>query len=219
MITFAPTESPTLADAVTSAIRTAIIEGSLKPGERLLENNIAAQMRLSRGPVREALRLLEKEGLVTRVPRKGSCVTALTRDDVEELYSFRSALEGFGIRRAMQYVRPEDIARLTDMVARIRQILRTENAPAKNDLTLQFHREIIMLSRHRRLLEAWTNIGRQVWLCSALATRMHLSLAPQILTHEDILLALKSGDVDQAERTIREHILATGRAVLDRFGK
>jgi DNA-binding GntR family transcriptional regulator len=216
-VVFAPTENATLTDTAAEAIRTAIINGALKPGARLSETFIANQMQLSRGPVREALRLLEKEGLVIRTPRKGSCVVTLTAGDIEELYSFRGLLEGFAIRRAMQYMGRDDIERFRTLVKRIKGALNTDDPRKENDLTLRFHREILVLSRHRRLLEAWTTIGHQVWLCSALASHMRLPLASSTLTHEDILEALQRGDPDAAEQTIRDHIAATGRAVLARF--
>jgi DNA-binding GntR family transcriptional regulator len=214
---FVPPQASSLTDAVAEAIRNAILAGSLEPGARLVEVSIAQQMRMSRGPVREALRLLEKEGLVARVPRKGTCVASLTVEDVEEIYSFRSVIEGFGIRRAIQYVTAQDIDRIRALVEQIKQVLASDDRRTKNDLTLQVHREICKLSRHKRLLDAWTTIGQQIWLCSAIATHMDLPLPREMLTHEDLLEALESNDPDFAERTIEEHILATGQAVLARF--
>jgi DNA-binding GntR family transcriptional regulator len=216
-LVFAPTDSAPLSDIAAATIRDAIVNGSLKPGARLSETEIASQMRLSRGPVREALRLLEKEGLVVRTPRKGSCVVALTTDDIEELYSFRSLLEGFAIRRAMQHIGVADLERFHTLVERIKSALKMDDPSQANDLTLQFHREILILSRHHRLLEAWTTIGHQIRVCSALAAHMHLPLAPSVLTHEDIFEALRAGNPDVAERIIRDHIAATGRAMVARF--
>jgi DNA-binding GntR family transcriptional regulator len=172
---------------------------------------------MSRGPVREALRLLEKEGLVARVPRKGTCVASLTPEDVEEIYSFRAAVEGFAIRRAMQYITAADIDRIHALVVQIKQTLNGNDQLTKNDLTLEVHRVICQLSRHKRLLDAWTTIGHQIWLCSVIATHLELPLPQEMLTHEDLLKALQSNDPDFAERTIREHILATGEAVLARL--
>jgi DNA-binding GntR family transcriptional regulator len=212
-----PLATLTLTDAVTDTIRNAILTGSLQPGARLVEVSIAKQMQMSRGPVREALRLLEKEGLVARIPRKGTCVASLTPEDVEEIYSFRSVVEGFAIRRAMHYVSPQDIDRISLLVEQIKQALLGNNRRTKNDLTLQVHREICKLSRHKRLLDAWTTIGHQIWLCSAIATHMELPLPREMLTHQDLLDALQSNDPDFAERTIKEHILATGQAVLARI--
>lgn len=214
---FAPHPASTLTDAVADAIRKAIFNGSLKPGARLVEVSIAQQMGMSRGPVRESLRFLEKEGLVTRSPRRGTCVASLTADDVEELYSFRSVLESFAIRRAMQHITAEDIDHIRNLIGQVRQVLDSGDGVPKNDLAIQVHREICRLSRHKRLLDAWTTIGHQIWLCNAIATHMELPLPRKMLTHEDLLEALESNDPDFAEHTIKEHILTTGRVVLARF--
>ncbi len=89
------------------AIREAIRNGKLKPGQRLIETQLAEEMQISRFPIREALRYLEKEGLVETKPFKGTYVAQLTEQDIGKLYSFRSALEELAVRILIENINPK----------------------------------------------------------------------------------------------------------------
>ena len=102
-------------EVVTTALRDAILSGELRPGERLLQEQLADQLRVSRIPLRDALRRLEAEGLVRIGPRRGAEVATLTRADVLEIYEIRIALEPDLMRRAVSALEPADIKRLVDM--------------------------------------------------------------------------------------------------------
>jgi DNA-binding GntR family transcriptional regulator len=95
---FSKQKRATLTDQALRQIREAIRSGKLKPGDRLLETQLAEEMHISRFPIREALRYLEKEGLVQTEPFKGTYVAQLTEKDMEELYSLRSAIEELAVR-------------------------------------------------------------------------------------------------------------------------
>jgi DNA-binding GntR family transcriptional regulator len=102
-------------EVVTTALRDAILSGELRPGERLLQEQLAEQLRVSRIPLRDALRRLEAEGLVRMGPRRGAEVASLTAEDVAEIYEIRIALESELMRAAIAALGPPDIARLVDM--------------------------------------------------------------------------------------------------------
>jgi DNA-binding GntR family transcriptional regulator len=91
---------------VADALREEIERGLLAPGERLVEMALARRFEVSQGPVREALRLLEREGLVDHRPRRGVYVRVLSARDIEEVYSLRAAIEGLAVRRAVQLMTP-----------------------------------------------------------------------------------------------------------------
>ena len=93
-----------LRDVVFNTLRKAILKGELKPGERLMEIALAERLGVSRTPVREAMRKLELEGLVSIIPNKGAYVTGITRQDVEDIYAIRSLLEGLCARWATAYI-------------------------------------------------------------------------------------------------------------------
>src|SRR5258708_11137368 len=102
-------------EVVTTALRDAILSGELRPGERLLQEQLADQLRVSRIPLRDALRRLEAEGLVRIGPRRGAEVASLTPPDVLEIYEVRIALEPDLMRRAVAALRPPDTKRLVDL--------------------------------------------------------------------------------------------------------
>ncbi|MDR7419067.1 MAG: GntR family transcriptional regulator [Armatimonadota bacterium] len=206
-----------LTERVCHSLRDAIINGMLQPGERLVEERIAAQLGVSRAPVREALQVLETEGLVTSVPRRGVSVTVLTKGDVEEIYGLRSALECQAARGACRNASIRDFEYLRSLVQEIkRSSPRDAKLLAAPDIA--FHRRILELSGNRRLLDAWLSIMSQVRLLQrhVLASRS-LSVENLARNHEAIVDALQSGDADTAERCLREHIERTGHEVFASF--
>ena len=106
-------------EVVTNALRDAILSGELRPGERLLQEQLADQLRVSRIPLRDALRRLEAEGLVRIGPRRGAEVASLSSDDVREVYDIRISLEPELMRRAIAALGPADIQRLVEMSERM----------------------------------------------------------------------------------------------------
>ena len=113
---FPSLETKTLRENVTNIIRNAIIEGTLPAESELNQAQLADQLGISRGPVREALGQLEQEGLIRNVPYKGVYVTSLTPHYVLELFSLRSVLEVFAVRQAIERLQPGDLERLRELV-------------------------------------------------------------------------------------------------------
>src|SRR5438132_9969938 len=109
---FAPAVHQTLFSHVYDALRRAIVTGVLQPGQRVNEAEVARQMHISRGPVREAIRLLEQAGLLVSIPRRGTVVVTLSAEDVEEVYTLRADLETRAIRRATTRLSEADLADL-----------------------------------------------------------------------------------------------------------
>ncbi|MEH7333610.1 GntR family transcriptional regulator [Neobacillus drentensis] len=112
-------EFETLQNKVTTKLREAIITGNLKPGERLIQDELASLMGVSRMPIREALRDLEREGLVEILPHKGAQVTGITSDDIEELYFLRSKMEAVTVQKSMNFLTNEDRERLQELVEKM----------------------------------------------------------------------------------------------------
>ena len=152
----------TLTDQVLKEIREAIRCGKLKPGERLIEMQLAEEMQISRFPIREALRYLEKEGLVETKPFKGSHVAQFTEKDMEELYSLRSSLEELAVRILIENLDEKKIKELETIIQSMQKASLNGNLDQMISEDLRFHQTICELSGHRKLLEIWRTLESQL---------------------------------------------------------
>jgi DNA-binding GntR family transcriptional regulator len=211
---FKPIDEKSLKDRVVMNIRQAIATGIMKPGDRLVEADIATQMDVSRAPVREAIRLLEQEGFVMSIPRKGSFVIELDRQDIEEIYSLRTALESLAVRLALPRMAPTDIDELEVLVDEMRQAADEHDVPQLVESDLAFHERIVALASHGRLLKTWLRMSTQLRLFFAIKDQLYDNLRDMVDTHHPILAAARAGDVELAQRTISEHIVSAGELVL-----
>jgi DNA-binding GntR family transcriptional regulator len=155
-----------LADSIRERLRDAILKGDVAPGEHLREVEIAARYDVSRGPVREALLQLEREGLVLLRRNRGAVVTRLSRTDLEEVFSLRVAIERLAVGRAVRHGTEADFAILDEILHEFRgtnssQPL-TEQEAADQDV--RFHDAIYRAAHHQRLYEAWSSIRSQVYV-------------------------------------------------------
>jgi DNA-binding GntR family transcriptional regulator len=178
---FSKQKRPTLMSQALQEIREAIRKGKLKPGDRLVETQLAEEMYISRFPIREALRYLEKEGLVETKPFKGTYVAKLTERDMEELYSLRSAIEEFAIRILIKHINAEKIKKLESIFDSMQQASKNEDLDKLISEDFRFHQTICELSDHRKLLEVWKS-------------------------HIPILEAIQERKIRPAQKAIREHL-------------
>lgn len=209
--------SRTLSDQVADQLRSAILGGRLKPGQRLVEQEIAEEMQLSRGPVRDALRILETEHLVVRTPHRGTFVTWLTRQDVDEIYSFREILELLALRYALKRVTESQLDELEQLVNVMADQARSEYSQFDaTDLDLQFHHMLCRISGHGRLLTAWEALQAQV----RLLILTHRVLQPSdfrekgVEWHRRLVSVLRARDLPRAEEILRTHINASYETVV-----
>jgi DNA-binding GntR family transcriptional regulator len=209
----APEFRPLRSDAY-EALREAILLGHLRPGERVVEAEIARQMGISRGPIREAVRQLEHEDLVEYHPRRGVVVARLTREAVADTYAVRAELDGFAARLAAAKIGDEHLDHLEGLLATMRRQACDEDAGALLHTDVEFHRFIYTLARNRVLLRAWTSLGPQAWtLFSGFQLRGY-SLGDLAERHLPIVEALRTRDPVTAERTAKDHTLEIARNVL-----
>lgn len=194
-----------LVDQVTLAVRRAIIYGSLSPETRLVETELAETFKVSRGPVREALRRLEKEGLVRIVPAGGTFVASLTEGDISDIYGLRAAVEGYAARAAANA--NADLRSLEGGLREMQASAHTEKLSSLIEADVIFHRSLVGLGRNRRLLAVWGDLEGQIRLILSL-TRDQVYRDPPRLAdqHRSLIAAIRSRDGDQAERLVREHI-------------
>jgi DNA-binding GntR family transcriptional regulator len=210
---FAPATRLVFREQVLDRLRAAIAGGQLRMGEPIREREIAERMQISRAPIREALRDLEKEGLVVTLPHRGACVAVYTDADVEEIYSLRAALEALAIERAIVRATPEDVRALEQSVDAMEQLVGIGDFDAILRADTAFHRRICAVASHRRLLDTWESLARQI---QAIYTVTDLPKLVQQLygymanigdRHRPIVDAIRTGDVPFGRRYITAHIL------------
>jgi DNA-binding GntR family transcriptional regulator len=171
----APTDRRVLSDDVTAQLRDAIVTGVLVGGTRLREDDLAASMNVSRGPIREALVRLERESLVIIERYKGARVAELYRDDLDQIFSLRKALESLAAEWACKRATPEDIKKLSaPLDAFLAAPIEDHTPEFVSKLDIEFHDALIASAHHARLERAWDGLRAQVY--SFLSTRMALRL-------------------------------------------
>lgn len=200
---------------VADTLRQQIARGLLSPGERLREMHIARQMGVSQTPVREALRLLEREGLVTHRPRRGVYVIQLLPRDVDEIYSLRCALESLAIRRALLFMTPYDLRAIERIVVEMETAAEVGDVDGLVTCAARFHEAICVLSRHDRLLTTWRQVVAQTSHIGAVAGQLYVDHLPaEAAYHRAVLDALRTGDPDVAELAIKGHFQQAGHQLL-----
>ncbi len=200
-----PRLRPNLADDIATELREQIVSGSLPPGTRLLELRLAERFGTSQGPVREALRLLERDGLVTHLRRRGVYVRELSITDLDEIYSLRAALEGFAARRAVPRITPAGVRTLERLLERMVPGAATGELKRGIRIAIEFHEEIAVIAGHERLLQTWHSIMAQTSQYAQLAGSQAPEVAPDVEAHRRLLDAITSGDPDRAEAEGKRH--------------
>lgn len=210
----APLETTTLATQVQRRLEHAIYTGELKPGERLLEVELAEALQVSRASLREALRLLENKGLVVTSHRRGAYVIELTDRDVREIYRVRFLLEEHAIRCAAEDPSPELLDRLDALIDDLRAAANRKDYFAIVDLDLELHREICAATGNRRLLDIWGDLVAPTR--ALLITKYRLFDDSELITqgHQVLVDAIHQRDPDRAALLLENHITDTHEAVL-----
>ena len=208
---FRPTESSQGRDAYDRLI-TEIRSGTLRPGDRLTETDLAARLGISRTPVREAIRALEADGLVDHQPRVGARIRRLDYAEITELYEMRAVLEGTAARFAARAAYDSEIAELALINEEMRA--RQTDPEALYHANRQFHGVLLTAARNRFLIRSVASLQKTLLILGP-STMEETDRAQAALgEHEAILAALRAHDGDAAEGAMRAHIEAAHRARL-----
>jgi GntR family transcriptional regulator, gluconate operon transcriptional repressor len=200
-------------------MREAILSGDLEPGERLREIPLASRFGVSRGPVREAIRALEREGLVVREPRMGSMVLPIDERVADELYSVRALLEPFAARRALERHPGSLVARLSDALAPMRAAAAGTDRIGLVDPDLEFHTAFFREADHERLLHIWETMrGPLKVLIATTARRAPREWEATLLGHESIFAAAEAGNPDALVAELEEHLRRARSLVIGDLG-
>lgn len=159
---FVQIRATSLRERVVSQVRAAIIEGRLRPGDHIVEGALTRLLGVSRTPVREALILLEREGLVVSEPHKGSFVRAFDEADVAAIFSMRTTLENFAAERALSVLSESDLRHLGDLIAQQEQAIREGLFGQVRAKDMAFHAYLVGRAGHPLLERAWGELVAQV---------------------------------------------------------
>ena len=182
--------SPSLVELATARLRRDILSGAVDPGQRLVEEQLTRQLGISRGPLREALRLLAEQGLVEHLPRRGVRVATLSPTDVQELYAVRDVLERHALAQAQPPVPPARLRELRSALEEMRRGDRLDVAHAHR----RFHVALVALSGNRQLTLVYESVLLKLQLYMAVNLRREAEVARPsdgIHRHERLLRALR----------------------------
>lgn len=191
---------------VYQAIKQEIADGTIGPGERLLEQELSDRYEVSRTPVREALRILTAEGLLDDQPGRGLVVSQPTPDEIVEIYFLREMLEGLAGRLAAQRAGETDLARLAQIVKEIASATSEDDDGRVVDLNAQFHFVLWRAARSPRLLKIMEDLQISVRRFQRSTLRYPGRLAQAQSEHMALLEAIGGRRADEAERIAREHM-------------
>ena len=204
-----------LRDVVFNTLRKAILRGELKPGERLMEIQLANKLGVSRTPIREAIRKLELEGLVLMIPRKGAEVAQITEKNMQDVLEVRKALEELSVQLACERITPEQVEEMKMAAEDFRKVLKSGDVTKIAEADVKFHDIIFAATNNQRLITLLNNLREQMYRFRVEYLKQK-ECYPQLLEEHDKLIALISGgEVEEACELMGCHIDSQASAVSD----
>ena len=201
-----PDEYLPLRDVVFNTLRQGILTGVLKPGERLMEIHLASRLGVSRTPIREAIRMLELEGLVTMVPRKGALVSTISKQDLSDVLEVRRVLDGLAAELACERLTDKLKEELKAAEDDFSQATKTKNVTKIAEADVRFHDVILMASGNKRLIQMVNNLAERIYRYRLEYIKDESNHAQLIEEHAEIVDCLLNGDKDKASEAAKRHI-------------
>lgn len=207
-----------LREIVFESVRGAIISGVLKPGERLMEVQLAEKLGVSRTPIREAIRKLELEGLVIMMPRKGAYVADLSLKDITDVLEIRAALEGMAAGLAALRITDEEIEELELTALQFHQALEADDFDMIVQKDIEFHDRIFRATRNDKLLQITNNLREQVQRFRIMYINKSNKSKDLAKEHYEIAEAISKRNIDMAEKIAKKHIENAEKYILTMAG-
>ncbi len=206
-----------LGEQVTQHLRRLITAGELPPGQRLVEEQLAATIGTSRTPIREALHRLEQENLVVRRGKGGYKVRPISTREVEEYCGVRAALESYAVELAARHLTPSTLARLARNVDSFADALEAGDKRRLVELNTEFHAAIYQLAGSELLMRLINDLTEVLYRFRVSLLADTEAARRSLADHRTMLLALEKGQVAEAVSACREHVLAGGRWMLEKI--
>jgi len=195
-----------LRDVVFKAQRKAIVTGEFSPGERLMEIKLANKLGVSRTPVREAIRMLELEGLVVMIPRRGAEVARITEKDLRDALEVRTAIEELSVELACARIDEEGKEKLKKACMEFKEAIDTKHVQNIVDGDVKFHDVIFELTKNERLINLAHNLREQVYRYRVEYVKDFSYHDILVKEHYDITNAILMNDVATAKEIMRKHL-------------
>ena len=195
-----------LRDVVFNTLRQAILRGELKPGERLMEIQLANKLGVSRTPIREAIRKLELEGLVLMIPRKGAEVAEITEKNLRDVLEVRCALEELAVLLACDRIDKQGIQDLRKAAKHFESVLDSDDITKIAEADVAFHDIIYMATDNQRLIQLLNNLREQMYRYRIEYLKKKECHPQLVAEHEEVIDAIESGEREKAMRITSQHI-------------
>ena len=202
-----------LRDVVFNTLREAILKGELKPGERLMELQLAAKLGVSRTPIREAIRMLEQEGLAVTVPRKGAEVAKMTEKDMEDVLQIRAALDELAVQLAVEKITKEQLSVLEEARMAFEQSIQTGNVKKIAQADVMFHDAIYQATDNAKLVIMLNNLREQMYRYRVEYLKDKTTYPTLLEEHKAITEGLRKRDKNQVSERMRDHVKNQAEAV------
>lgn len=204
-----------LRDVVFNTLRQAILRGELKPGERLMEIQLANKLGVSRTPIREAIRKLELEGLVLMIPRRGAEVAEITEKSLRDVLEVRGALEELAVKLACQKITDEQILELRAAEKEFEMALSSGDVTVYAEADVNFHDIIYRATDNQRLIQLLFNLREQMYRYRVEYLKREESHGTLLIEHKKIIEAIASRDMEASVDAVCQHIDNQVSAVID----
>ena len=195
-----------LREIVFESLREAIINGHLKPGERMMEIQLADEMGVSRTPVREAIRKLELEGFVVMIPRKGAYVAGISLKDIADVFEIRAALESLAAALAAERITEEELEALERSLVKVAECTEANDLEALITVDTDFHDILYKASRNERLVQIVSNLREQIQRFRMTSLSQPGRMKVALEEHRNLVEALSERNIELARTLAREHI-------------
>ncbi len=207
-----------LAATIVEELKRLIEAGEVQPGERLNEATLAVRMGTSRGPIREAIRVLSGMGLVTPVANRGVFVRQVSVAEMLEIYEMRALIFGFAAERATDYLTPARRKAMGALLAQMETAAQAGKGSAYYELNLRFHATLLEFSNNRRAAEAYDECVKELHLFRRPQFNYAAKMSRSNIEHRAIFEAMAAGRGAEARRKAEQHVLQGRQRLLESLG-
>ena len=207
-----------LRDVVFNTLREAILTGDIEPGERLMEIRLAEKLGVSRTPIREAIRMLQLEGLVNMTPRRGTVVAEISNEDLKNVLEVRKVLEQLAVAKACENISDETVNELRENIKEFNAAIRKKNPSDIANIDVVFHDIIYKATGNERLIQILYNIREQMYRYRLEYIKDQDTRKTVVRDHENLINAIVNKDVEKARSIIVAHIEHQEKTIMKNMG-